>query len=579
VLAARAPVADDQAGLHPQRSLAIGHRTFARGAAAGIFAAMLGMIILLSSHARAQDRGANPRSKDGAAHSRPTVTHVNAVAGGIHRIEHVIIIMQENRSFDSYFGTYPGADGIPARDGQFTVCVPDPRSGGCDKPFHNPSVVNGGGPHGREAASDDIDGGRMDGFVRESESPAGRGCGGFAGVCSGFGPEDVMGYHDAREIPNYWAYAEHFALDDHMFESNASWSLPAHLYLLSGWSARCAITDDPGSCRNDDELGGFLPTQITGPQGRALRRYGSLRRCLASLDARADRVHGRRPRGAAPHRPRARAAARYCRNQRARIAAQIAQKTVGTYNYAWTDITYLLHKHQVSWGYFLTRGGQPDCEGGNFNCAPASISPGTPNIWNPLPSFTDVRQDQQLQNIQPTARFLADARAGTLPSVSWVVPDQAHSEHPPANIEAGQAYVTNLINTVMQGPDWDSTAIFLEWDDWGGFYDHVAPPIVDENGYGLRVPSLVISPYARAGLIDHQTLSFDAINKFIEDDFLGGERLDPRTDGRPDPRPDVREANPLLGNLAADFDFDQTPLPPLILPLHPPPGPASRPGG
>ena len=89
----------------------------------------------------------------------------------------------------------------------------------------------------------------------------------------------------------------------------------------------------------------------------------------------------------------------------------------------------------------------------------------------------------------------------------------------------------------MRGPDWDSTAIFLTWDDWGGFYDHVAPPRVDQNGYGIRVPAMVISPYAKRGYIDHQTLSFDAFNKFIEDDFLGGQRLDPRTDGRPGPAP------------------------------------------
>jgi phospholipase C len=156
-----------------------------------------------------------------------------------------------------------------------------------------------------------------------------------------------------------------------------------------------------------------------------------------------------------------------------------------------------------------------------------------------------------------------------------VVPDQAHSDHPPANIHAGQAYVTSLINAVMRGPNWDSTAIFLVWDDWGGFYDHVVPPVIDRNGFGIRVPSLVISPYARAGFIDHQTLSFDAIVRFIEDDFLGGQRLDPRTDGRPDPRIDVRDADPHVGNLAADFDFRQSPLPPLVLPLHPPPGPAS----
>ena len=102
-----------------------------------------------------------------------------------------------------------------------------------------------------------------------------------------------------------------------------------------------------------------------------------------------------------------------------------------------------------------------------------------------------------------------------------------------------------LTAAAMRGPDWKSTAIFVSWDDWGGFYDHVVPPTVDVNGYGLRVPGLVISPYARRGYIDHQVLSFDAYLKFIEDDFLSGSRLNPATDGRPDPRPDVREIAPM----------------------------------
>ena len=105
----------------------------------------------------------------------------------------------------------------------------------------------------------------------------------------------------------------------------------------------------------------------------------------------------------------------------------------------------------------------------------------------------------------------------------------------------------------------------MTWDDWGGFYDHVKPPRVDQNGYGLRVPGLIISPYARRGYVDHQTLSFDAYLRLIEDRFLGGRRLDPDTDGRPDPRPTVREEVGILGNVKQAFDFSQDPRQPLIL--------------
>jgi phospholipase C len=194
----------------------------------------------------------------------------------------------------------------------------------------------------------------------------------------------------------------------------------------------------------------------------------------------------------------------------------------------------------------------------------------TPGIWNPLPWFTTVHKNRQLRNIVSMKYFFRDARKGKLPAVSWLVPSDAVSDHPPSSVRVGQAYVTSVVNAVMRSPNWSSSAIFLAWDDWGGFYDHVVPPKVDRNGYGLRVPALVISPYAKRGFIDHQTLSFDAYAKFIEDDFLGGQRLDPRTDGRPDRRPTVRENAPELGDLVRDFDFDQKPRRPLLLPLRPP---------
>jgi phospholipase C len=233
----------------------------------------------------------------------------------------------------------------------------------------------------------------------------------------------------------------------------------------------------------------------------------------------------------------------------------------GSTPYAWTDITYLLDKHHVSWGYYLDNGTSGVGYGGT--------APGVPYIWDVLPGFADVHTDNQTDNVQNLSNFLTAAKAGKLPAVSWIVPQIADSEHPPGLVSQGQSYVTNLVNAVMRSKDWNSSAIFLSWDDWGGFYDHVNPKTVDANGYGLRVPGIVISPYARKGYIDHQTLSHDAYLKFIEDAFLKGQRLDPATDGRPDSRPDVRENLKALGNLVSDFNFSQKPRAGLILSTTP----------
>src|SRR5690348_13897173 len=173
-----------------------------------------------------------------------------AAASGIHKVKHVVVIMQENRSFDSYFGTFPGANGIPSRNGAPTVCSPDPRTGKCVRPYHDSSDVNGGGSHNGKSAIADLANGKMNGFQAQAEIKAGCGKNGALANpnCSQTATPDPMGYHDAREVPNYWQYAQHYVLDDRMFEPNRSWSFAAHLYMVSGWSAQCTKLGDPSSC-------------------------------------------------------------------------------------------------------------------------------------------------------------------------------------------------------------------------------------------------------------------------------------------------------------------------------------------
>jgi len=437
-------------------------------------------------------------------------------------IKHVIIIFQENRSFDSYFGTYPGADGIPMRNGVPAVCVPDPTTGECVKPYLDHNDVNCGGPHEAAASLADIANGAMNGFIREVQVSGGFGFNlhGYAGPIRNCHhpaePKDsdqVMGYHDGGDLPNYWAYAKNFVLQDHMFESVHSWSFPSHLFLVSAWSATCGQAANPMSC-----------------------------------------VSALQPPNRTPKKPTP---------------------------FAWTDITYLLNKAQVSWVYYLDHGalssspappkgtGTATNRPRGFLSASEASSSGVPSIWNVLPGFTDVHEDHQLANIEDLGRFFEAAKAGTLPSVSWISPNREDSQHPPAKVSVGQSYDTRIVNAAMESPDWKSTAIFITWDDWGGFYDNVMPPRVDSLGYGIRVPALVISPYAKRGYIDHQTLSYDAYLKFIEDVFLHGQRLDPKIDGRPDSRPYVRENSPKLGNLMKDFDFSQQPRQPMVLPVQP----------
>jgi phospholipase C len=434
-----------------------------------------------------------------------------ALAAARAKIKHVIIINQENRSFDHYFGTFPGADGIPMDGGTPSVCAIVPGdAGGCEKPYHDVNDKNFGGPHGTSAYTACVADGGMNGFIVSATGAKGQGDGGCTPVGSPTclpATIDVMGYHDDGEIPNYWAYAKAFALQDHMFEAVASYSLPSHLYMVSGWSATCTPANDPMNCVSDNDNPG---------NGNHVGTQGST-----------------------PELPDP--------------------------EYAWTDVTYLLHQRGVSWRSFVAGGTAPDCDDGEMTCDASAQHYLNPSYWNVLPWFDDVKEDDEVGNVVDMNDFFTDISAGDLAAVNWLTPSDDLSEHPPNLVSTGQAYVTRIINAVMQSSFWDSSVIFLTWDDWGGFYDHVLPVSVDENGYGLRVPGLTISPWVKPHTIDHTVYSHDAYRRFIEDIFLDGAELNPATDGRPDNRPTVRDSLPALGDLLTEFDFNQNQNPSVVL--------------
>src|SRR4051794_16046503 len=242
-----------------------------------------------------------------------------AASSGIHKIKHVVVIMQENRSFDSYFGTYPGAEGIPMKNGKPKVCVPDPLLHKCFYSYHDVRDINAEAPHAASSAEIDIAGGAMNGFIASAEASkqlSRRACplGVTDPECVN-SPRQVMGYHNRHELPLYWHYADNYVLQDHMFEPTLGWSLPSHLFMVSGWSATCATPNNAISCHSDSDLGKTDP--------------------LAKHD------------------------------------------------YAWTDLTYLMRKHGVSWRYYIEKGTQPDCDLGDGTACPATAqSATTPGAWN-----------------------------------------------------------------------------------------------------------------------------------------------------------------------------------------------------
>ncbi len=380
---------------------------------------------------------------------------------GMDKIEHVVWIIQENHSFDNYFGTYPNADGLPP-----STCLPKmPGGKECVKPFHMPA----GQPlldleHSWETAHAAYDHGTMNGFVWAEGSPY------------------TMGYYDQRDIPNYWNYAQHYTLCDRFFSSEMTGSSPNHVYTVAA-------------------------------QSQEINNIGSLTQLKKELD-----------------------------DDDGFSFASIVKRFTG---------------QDITWKYYVET--QPDQSSGcSLNAHLSQLACPDPKIltlWNPMPGFKAIRDSKSsMSRLVSADDYYSDLKQGTLPQVSWIIPDFQDSEHPPEPLAQGMWYVTRLVNALMESPYWKNTVIFISWDDYGGFFDHVPPPEVDAYGYGPRVPNIVISPYAKAGYVSHYTYDLTSILKFIEVRWHL-KHLTPR-DGR-------------ANSMADCFDFNQSPLAPDVIPVPP----------
>jgi phospholipase C len=391
-------------------------------------------------------------------------------------LNHFVYIIQENITFDHYFGTFPGADGIP-KGAKFAY---QPGEAPSVTPFHlHQTAIPHDLNHSWQAAHVAADGGKMDGFLW-AEWPRALAFY-WKGTLPTIDPEDIMpvtgtltqeggpgggrprrlmrarrrqseavdagqlptvhpahpppgptpewvrntlSYYDWHEIPNYWEYARRYVLCDAFFSSLAGPSEPNHLYTVAAKSG--GLVNNP-------------PPNIAG------------------------------------------------------------QDSV----YTFPTMAELLQQSHVTWKYYDEK-----------------PNPRKHSLWNPMPGFRQFQRSPELMShLVGLNQFYQDAKSGHLPEVCWIVPTAIDSEHPPADSARGMRHVTDLVNAIMRSDAWKDTVIIITWDDYGGFYDHVAPPSVDQFGYGPRVPALVISPFARPASICHTRFDFTSPLKLIEERF------------------------------------------------------------
>ena len=368
-------------------------------------------------------------------------------------IEHLVVLMQENHSFDNYFGTYPGADGIP--DG---ACMPiDPAAGNagtCVRPFHlgDNEVLMDDPSHSTTTARAQYNDGKLDSFISalNQRNQDGR---------------LAMGHYDDTELSFYWNLADQYVLYDRFFSSAMGGSFTNHLYWVAG-----------------------IPDASAG-------------------------------------------------------------QPINTYLDGRKTIFDLLQARGVSWKFYV-QNYDPTLTYRTVLQHPGNRA--SQVIWVPLLNIDRFLDDPSLGgHIVDLQQYYRDLADGALPAVAFIAPS-GPSEHPPSNVRSGERFVKTLLQSLMQSAAWPSSAFLLTYDDWGGWYDHVAPPQVDAYGYGFRVPALLVSPYARRGAVDHTTLDFTSILRFIEDNWS---------------LPSLSSRDASANSIVGGFDFAAAPRSAVVVPF------------
>lgn len=426
-------------------------------------AALLGLVLLTAT---CQDPPRARDTPDLLEPGRPERTDAAAIDTR-WPIKHVVFVIKENRTTDHLFGRFPGVDGVTeGYDGDRLRPLTPPLD-------RLPDDI----PHCYECAIESWNEGRMNNFARVEEG-------------------DLYAYtqmQGRQDLPNYWRWAEEFALSDNFFASAQGPSFPNHLFTIAAQSGGTHFNPDQAQSRVT------IFTQETG----LAKSWG----CDSLEEAFVEVVDSE--------------------GQLEKVPPCFDFETEAD----------LLDRAEIPWGYYAAWNDQRGY------------------VWSAFSAIERVRMNPEVwqRHIFPVDNFVADVEDGRLAPVTWVTPRYEVSEHPEWSFCHGENWTTEIVNSIMRSEFWKDTAIFITWDDYGGFYDHVPPPQVDDFGFGFRVPLLTISPYAKPGYIDSQLGEFSSVLRFIEDNW-GLSQLTHRD----------RDAF----NLSYLFDFDQEPREPFELPMR-----------